>query len=178
MTPAIRVDIDNNSMRTSVYSRNGLDASFHRVSVALSSVKRWDSKELRMPGCVSIADSDEHTAEVALVNLLTIFLPEVSEDPLGVARYIQQYQADDRWPSRPRGGGQSPPSNDQLRLECSDPHGPLRPTPMCTRLSAAGERPRFFKGTDHEARLFEHHPPVGRHSRGELRTSPLFCAHS
>ena len=71
-------------MRPSVHAGNGLVAFFHSVAVAPSSVKRWDSKELRMPGCVSIADGDEHTAEVTLVKFLTIFLPELSEGPLGV----------------------------------------------------------------------------------------------
>ena len=55
-----------------------------RDNRARSSVKRWDSKELRMPGCVSIADSDEHTAEVAMVKFVSIFLPELLEGPLGV----------------------------------------------------------------------------------------------
>ena len=54
-----------------------------RDNRALSSVKRWDSKELRMAGCVSIADSDEHTTEVAMVKFVSIF-PELSEGPLGV----------------------------------------------------------------------------------------------
>ena len=50
---------------------------------ALSSLKRWDSKELRMPGCVSHADSDEHSAEVAMVKFVSIFPPELSEGQLG-----------------------------------------------------------------------------------------------
>ena len=58
----------------------------------------------------------------------SIFLPELSQDPLGVG--------DDRCSSCPGGGGQSPPLDAQLCLECSDPHGPPQPTPMCTRLSA------------------------------------------
>ena len=66
--------------------------------------------------CNCIADCHEHTAEVALVKFGTIFLPELSEDPLGVG--------DDRWSSCPGGGGQSPPRDSQLCLECSDPHGP------------------------------------------------------
>ena len=41
-------------------------------------------EELRMPECVSIADCDEHTAEVAMVKFVSIFLPELSEGPLGV----------------------------------------------------------------------------------------------
>ena len=40
------------------------------------------------------------------------------------------------------GGGQSPAPNAQLCLGCSDPYEHLQPTPMCTRLSAEGERPR------------------------------------
>ena len=40
--------------------------------------------KLRMPGCVRIADSDEHTAESALVKFHTTFLPVLSEGPLGV----------------------------------------------------------------------------------------------
>ena len=87
-----------------MYAENGLDASFHSVAVALSSVKRWDSKELRMPGCVSIADSDEHTAEVALVKFHTVFLPELSERPTVCWTILP----DDRWSSLPRGGGQTP----------------------------------------------------------------------
>ena len=55
-----------------------------RDNRARSSLKRWDSKELRMPGCVSIADSDEHSVEVAMVKFVSIFLPELSEGPLGI----------------------------------------------------------------------------------------------
>ena len=49
-----------------------------------SSVRRWNSKVTvlnRM--CNSIADCHEYTAVVALVKFRTIFLPELSEDPLG-----------------------------------------------------------------------------------------------
>ena len=45
-----------------MYAGNRLDAFFNSVAVELSWVKRWDSEEMRMPGCVRIADSDEHTA--------------------------------------------------------------------------------------------------------------------
>ena len=55
-----------------------------RHNRALSSLKRWDSKELRMPGCVSLADSDEHSAEVPMVTFVSIFLPELTEGPLGI----------------------------------------------------------------------------------------------
>ena len=36
-----------------MYSWNRFDAFFHSVAVELSWVKRWDSKEMRMPGCVN-----------------------------------------------------------------------------------------------------------------------------
>ena len=46
-------------------------------------------EELRMPGCVSIADRHETSAEVALVKFHTLFLPKLSESPLGDGRYCQ-----------------------------------------------------------------------------------------
>ena len=66
-----------------VWTHAGLSGQ-HNAHVMWSSVMTLDSKELRMPGCVSIADSDEHTAEVAMVKFVSIFLPELSEGPLGV----------------------------------------------------------------------------------------------
>ena len=42
-----------------------------------------DTEELRMPECVRIADRHEHTADVELVKNHPMFLPELSESPLG-----------------------------------------------------------------------------------------------
>ena len=75
-------------------------------------VKSWDSKELKIPGCVSTADSDKHTAEVAPVRFLTCFqrcrkTHWVLDDLAG--HLFSNTKADDSWPSCPRGGGHSPP---------------------------------------------------------------------
>ena len=93
-----------------VWTHAGLSGQ-HNAHVMWSSVMTLDSKDLRMTGCVNIAHSDEHTAEDSMVKFHTLFLPELSENPLGVGRSCQppcqQHQENDRWPSSPRRVGQS-----------------------------------------------------------------------
>ena len=50
----------------------------------------------------------------------------------------QQYQVGDRCPSYPRRGGQLPPGDFRLCLECSNPRGPPWPT-QCGRVSQPKE---------------------------------------
>ena len=62
-----------------------------------------------MPGCVSIANSRELTAELALVRATPYFLPEQLEGPLvldDLPAVSPEYQVGDRWRSCPRRDGE------------------------------------------------------------------------
>ena len=79
----------------------------------MSLSKRWDLQELRMPGCVRIADCDEHTAEAALTKSHTKFRPEFSEGPRMIGgNHLLEEVASRRHETL------------GFVLKCSDPRGP------------------------------------------------------
>ena len=102
-----------------------------------------------MPECVRIADRHKHAAEVALVKFHAIFLPELSESPLGFGLFASHLSSNPRWMT----GGHhvleevASHRHETLRLclECSDPRGPPWPHTMRMCFSAEGERPRFSR---------------------------------
>ena len=62
-------------------------------------------EELMMPGRVSIANCHEHTAGC----ISTRAVGRQTGCRMNCRQPVQQYQVDDRWPSRPGKGGQSQP---------------------------------------------------------------------
>ena len=98
-------------------------------------VSRWDSKELRVVGCVSIAKSHEHTAgeiphlissgAVGMHPVCWMMFPQHLQ-------HIRWVTGDHRVLEKVASRRRETP---QLCLECTDRQGPPQPTPLCTRLS-------------------------------------------
>ena len=73
--------------RTEVLDREARQFKHHRAGTVVGQTLELESdgtEDLRVPGCASISDRHEHTAEDALVEFHTIFLPKLLEGPLGV----------------------------------------------------------------------------------------------